>query len=231
MTLQFPPSPVTGQVFPSPLIPGAPSWFFDGTKWVSGGFSGAVVSTSPLPPLNPRVGDLWFDPQEGNTYVWFDDGTSKQWVISINASGLAFPDAFDQPTLNQPRIMGVTDGSDAAPGQVGEYVTATATGNIAVNTATNISDTTITLSAGCWHVAGFCGFTSTTAGYVWIYDITAAALVGITGQIIGGLTATGLTLQTGIARSNSASAKQFCIRAQSATATAVTAFIQAIRTR
>lgn len=32
--LDFPNSPATGDVFPDPLLPGAPAWRWDGTKWV-----------------------------------------------------------------------------------------------------------------------------------------------------------------------------------------------------
>ena len=40
---------------------------------------GAVISDSPPPgPLTP--GQLWWESNSGNTYLWFDDGTSQQWI-------------------------------------------------------------------------------------------------------------------------------------------------------
>ena len=32
------------------------------------------------PPLNPLEGDMWWSTLEGNLFLWYDDGDSKQWV-------------------------------------------------------------------------------------------------------------------------------------------------------
>jgi hypothetical protein len=42
MSLNFPSSPTIGQVYPSPVVPGAPQYVWDGTVWNSGGGVGAV---------------------------------------------------------------------------------------------------------------------------------------------------------------------------------------------
>lgn len=40
---------------------------------------GAVISdTPPAEPLQP--GQLWWESDTGNTYIWFDDGDSKAWI-------------------------------------------------------------------------------------------------------------------------------------------------------
>ena len=39
---------------------------------------GTVVSATA--PVSPKVGTLWFDTVGGQLYVWYDDGTSQQWV-------------------------------------------------------------------------------------------------------------------------------------------------------
>jgi len=40
---------------------------------------GAVISDTPPPgPLTP--GQLWWESDTGDTYIWVDDGTSQQWV-------------------------------------------------------------------------------------------------------------------------------------------------------
>jgi hypothetical protein len=43
---------------------------------------GATVTTSTTPPGSPAAGDLWWNSEEGNLYVWYSDGTSNQWVAA-----------------------------------------------------------------------------------------------------------------------------------------------------
>lgn len=44
------------------------------------GPSGPPVTISPTAPPAPAVGDLWWRTTDGVLYVWYDDGTSAQWV-------------------------------------------------------------------------------------------------------------------------------------------------------
>lgn len=44
----------------------------------------AAVVVSNAPPANPTVGQLWWDNVGGQLYVWYDDGNTQQWVITIN---------------------------------------------------------------------------------------------------------------------------------------------------
>jgi hypothetical protein len=53
--------------------------------------STAVVIISDTAPPAPTGGELWFDSVGSQMYVWFNDGTSAQWVPVINQQGL--PDA------------------------------------------------------------------------------------------------------------------------------------------
>jgi hypothetical protein len=39
------------------------------------------------PPVNPRVGDLWFDPEIGRQFIYYQDATSSQWVDTNPAGG------------------------------------------------------------------------------------------------------------------------------------------------
>ena len=72
------------------------------------------------------------------------------------------------------RTSGVTDGNDAAAGQVGEYVTASGSGvGLANGTPANVA--TLTLAAGDWDVSGNAQFVATgVAGRV-----TAEGLDGV----------------------------------------------------
>ncbi|GAB2885949.1 hypothetical protein GCM10027093_21270 [Paraburkholderia jirisanensis] len=64
------------------------------------------------------------------------------------------------PTLNQPVINGVTNGSNALAGSVGEYVTATGTG-VSMSSGVNNTVASIPLSAGDWDVWGNVEFAQT----------------------------------------------------------------------
>jgi hypothetical protein len=83
---------------------------------------------------------------------------------------------------------GVTDGSDALPGQIGEYVMANRTINLAVlnNVATDI--TTITLTAGDWDVQGavyFLGSSSSGSDDLraWVNTVSATQPSGDNGGL------------------------------------------------
>ena len=41
-------------------------------------------STSVSPPGSPSDGDLWYDSENGNLYVYYNDGSSSQWVATTH---------------------------------------------------------------------------------------------------------------------------------------------------
>jgi len=51
-------------------------------EWIAQSGGGASVTTSSTAPTSPNDGDLWFDTDELKTYVYYNDGTSSQWVQS-----------------------------------------------------------------------------------------------------------------------------------------------------
>ena len=55
----------------------------DGTWAAAGG--GASLTISATPPGSPTVGQMWWDSTGGQLYLWYDDGTSQQWVPATNA--------------------------------------------------------------------------------------------------------------------------------------------------
>jgi len=74
------------------------TWVWDGAKWVAeaasggGGGGGASVTVSNTPPLNPNVGDLWWnsdgEPGGGRLYVFWNDADSYQWVETNPSIGI-----------------------------------------------------------------------------------------------------------------------------------------------
>lgn len=64
------------------------SWNGSDYDWVaqSGGGGGASVTTSDTAPSSPSAGDLWYDTTTLRLYVYYNDGSSSQWV-KANPSG------------------------------------------------------------------------------------------------------------------------------------------------
>ena len=58
---------------------------YDGTAWGEiGGGGGFEVSTTP--PASPNAGDTYWDSDEGNAYIYYDDGVDSQWVPLVPAT-------------------------------------------------------------------------------------------------------------------------------------------------
>lgn len=164
--LVFPPSPAVGDEFTGPY---GEVYTWDGMRWTltvgESGSGGASVTIGSTPPTNPAPGWLWWDTVSGQLFVWYDDGTSAQWVQANGggaaSSALTLPTTGvggifalqDQPTINQPVLMGVTDGSNAAPGQVGEYLSV-----ISLNgpfTGSGQIPATLNVPPGDWDICGY----------------------------------------------------------------------------
>lgn len=74
--IDFPASPALDQVFNAP---NGASYQWNGTLWVPIGISGALT-TSDTPPSSPGAGQLWWNSALGQLFIWYNDGTSSQWV-------------------------------------------------------------------------------------------------------------------------------------------------------
>jgi len=74
MALDFPTSPTDGQVYDN--------WIYSSTKgaWEAKPLTAGVATPSPTAPLAPKQGDLWYNTEDGNTYVWYTDFDGSQWV-------------------------------------------------------------------------------------------------------------------------------------------------------
>jgi hypothetical protein len=57
------------------------SFIWDGTVWKPGG-GGGSIEISATAPSSPAQGDLWWDSDNGNLYIYYDDGDSQQWVAA-----------------------------------------------------------------------------------------------------------------------------------------------------
>lgn len=55
--------------------------------------SGGGVTVSDTAPVSPAAGAEWWDSTSGKRYVYYNDGTSSQWVEGAGASGASGVDA------------------------------------------------------------------------------------------------------------------------------------------
>lgn len=109
-------------------------------------------------PLSPNVGDQVTGPR-GEVWQW--DGV--KWV-SVAGEGDSGGDVEpgtgtglivgqDQPVINQPIVMGVTDGSNAASGEIGEFLNSTASSNAPnANGNTTVQVNSLLIPPGDWDV-------------------------------------------------------------------------------
>lgn len=85
MPLDFPSNPIDGQ------ISGNYVWSSSSGAWKSIPTSKTVSTISSAVPTSATNGDIWIDSNDGSSYYYFDDGTSKQWVELISSGIPATP--------------------------------------------------------------------------------------------------------------------------------------------
>ena len=86
MAINFPDNPFNGQTTTFSGV----TYTYSSTKnqWTANNPSTANISSSDNAPTSPSAGDLWFNSANGVMYIYYNDGSSAQWVsISGYASG------------------------------------------------------------------------------------------------------------------------------------------------
>ncbi len=81
MAFNFPNSPADGAIYsPGAGLP-VYTWSASRGAWerTSGGLS-AGVYIGDNPPANPVQGQLWWESDSGNTFIYYNDGNSSQWI-------------------------------------------------------------------------------------------------------------------------------------------------------
>ena len=71
MPINFPDNPSNGDTH------AGFTWNATTGAWQSAAYHTATGNTAPT---NPQSGDQWFDTSDGTLYVYFNDGSSSQWV-------------------------------------------------------------------------------------------------------------------------------------------------------
>lgn len=152
MVLDFPANPSDGQIFGSYI------WSSSKGAWKAREESAAVVVTSPTPPNNANNGDVWYNSANGISYVYYNDGSSSQWVQLIAMAG-------GGNTINS--IDDIFDVTIVSPtnGQILSYDSATGDW---VNATIDVSATTISDTPPSGPQQGDAWFDS-SSGYLYIY--------------------------------------------------------------
>jgi hypothetical protein len=71
-----------------------------GGVWVqsSGAGGGASVTVSDDVPADPESGDMWYESDTGSLYVYYEDGSSNQWVEVGGAGVVGMTTSADPPS-------------------------------------------------------------------------------------------------------------------------------------
>ena len=88
------------------------------------GYLGRAIIGAAPPTAAPDIvvpGVLWWDSDQGQLYIWFDDGTSAQWVAATNQPGPAGPPGSGSGGGGS--ITGVTAGTGLSGGGTSGNVT------------------------------------------------------------------------------------------------------------
>jgi hypothetical protein len=75
MALNFPADPTNGQVYEN--------FFYSSALGVwkrTGGTGSASITVSDTVPESPTPGGLWLDSTSGNTYIYYEDEDTSQWI-------------------------------------------------------------------------------------------------------------------------------------------------------
>lgn len=86
MALNFPDSPVLNEIYSY----GGNSWTWDGSSWnsYSSNIGNASVAVSSSAPTSGTANqDFWWDSDTGMLKIYYNDGTSSQWVDAISVQG------------------------------------------------------------------------------------------------------------------------------------------------
>lgn len=91
MTLQFPNTPTDGQVYTDTNSGNRWVWDSANTVWKSTSTFTQTITVSSSQPGSPVVGQLWWNQDYGRLFIYYNDGTSNQWVdatLSPDISGI-----------------------------------------------------------------------------------------------------------------------------------------------
>ena len=140
-----------------------------GTKGDKGAGSSVTIGTSPPTSPTPAAGDMWWDSDDADLHVYYNDGNSAQWVSVTSSAALKGQtgdkgDKGQKGELNDKGQKGET-GAVAAKGQKGEIGSTGGSGG-----------TGATGDKGQKGDAGSAGSTGIPSGFIGLWSGAANAI-------------------------------------------------------
>jgi hypothetical protein len=176
MALNFPNSPTNGQVYLDVSTGNRWAWDAANTCWKSTSVFTQAITVAASAPGEPVVGQLWWNQDYGRLLVYYNDGTSSQWV-DASPSDYTSTQAFNQS--NNSYAMANASFNMAN----GSYATANAASANAATANVNVGRAYSTANAG--------------------FAKANNALANTTGTFAGDLTVAGNFTSTGTLASSS----------------------------
>jgi hypothetical protein len=134
MAINFPDSPSNGDTFTANGV--VYTYNATQTLWkTSSAGGGSSVTVSDTAPASPSDGDQWFDSADGSLSVYYNDGSSSQWISTSGPGGVAGTNGTDG-----------TDGTSATPVSYANLAAFPSSGN----TAGDMGFATDTKSSYMW---------------------------------------------------------------------------------
>ena len=208
MALNFPNSPTDGQIYTD--TPSGNRWVWDSanTVWKSTSTFTQTITVASSAPGSPVVGQLWWNQDYGRLLVYYNDGTSSQWVDaspSDYTSALAFGQANTvfgvanaaYNTANS--FSGVYGVANAAFGKANNALantTGTFVGDLSVTgliSGLNIINSPVSITGTASLTSSAFGKIHQCSGTTSNYAVTLPAVSGNTGKIIAFQMSTSLT--------------------------------------
>jgi hypothetical protein len=151
MALIFPSSPSDGQIYTDTTT--GNRYVYNSTVGVwSFAANNVGMSVSSTPPANVAPGALWYNREIGRTFLYYDDGDSKQWVETVPATG-----SFDSSTVasyaNVAAVIAVAPAFAKANAALPNTTNAVFQGNLTITGALTIGQNTVTITETSLNVA------------------------------------------------------------------------------
>lgn len=125
------------------------------------------ITASDTVPANPINADLWFNIEDGSLNIYYQDGTSDQWVEIVNAFvGIGNTNAFD-PYIDV-SLYSTSDSTTTSNGAL------RVAGGVGIGKTVNIGG-----NLNIWNSGTFTGFkSSSTASTTYILPPTTPSAIG-----------------------------------------------------